>query len=176
MIVAHYDHLLEENCVMKPSIQKLNLDRYDRRILEILQEDAGISNQRLADWIGLSPSPCLRRVQALEDAGIIHKRVALLRPESLGLELMVLMHISMDRHTPERFEHFESEIRKSSEVLECFLITGHDADYQLKIVVRDMLHFQDFLLNRLTRIEGVTGVHSSFVLRKVIDNTALPIY
>ncbi|MBN2679579.1 Lrp/AsnC family transcriptional regulator [Acidithiobacillus montserratensis] len=160
---------------MKPEAPHSSLDRYDRRILEALQQDAGLSNQRLAEKIGLSPSPCLRRVQALEESGIIRQRVALLQPEKIGLELMVLMHISMDRHTPERFEHFESTIKQSPEVLECFLITGHDADYQLKVVLRDMAHFQDFLLNRLTRIEGVTGVHSSFILRKIIDKTELPL-
>jgi len=161
---------------MKSKAPTSELDRYDRRILEELQRDGGLSNQRLAERIGLSPSPCLRRVQALEEAGIIRKRVALLDPQRLGLALMVLMHISMDRHTPERFEHFEAEISHSPEVLECYLITGHDADYQIKVAVRDMAHFQDFLLNRLTRIEGVTGVHSSFVLRRVVDTTELPVY
>ncbi|MHB1478370.1 MAG: Lrp/AsnC family transcriptional regulator [Acidithiobacillus ferrooxidans] len=161
---------------MKSKSPASELDRYDRRILEELQRDGGLSNQRLAERIALSPSPCLRRVQALEEAGIIRKRVALLDPQRLGLALMVLMHISMDRHTPERFEHFEAEISNSPEVLECYLITGHDADYQIKVAVRDMAHFQDFLLNRLTRIEGVTGVHSSFVLRRVVDTTELPVY
>ena len=161
---------------MKSKSPASELDRYDRRILEELQRDGGLSNQRLAERIALSPSPCLRRVQALEEAGIICRRVALLDPQRLGLALMVLMHISMDRHTPERFEHFEAEISNSPEVLECYLITGHDADYQIKVAVRDMAHFQDFLLNRLTRIEGVTGVHSSFVLRRVVDTTELPVY
>ena len=161
---------------MKSKAPASELDRYDRRILEELQRDGGLSNQRLAERIGLSPSPCLRRVQALEEAGIIRKRVALLDPQRLGLALTVLMHISMDRHTPERFEHFEAEISHSPEVLECYLITGHDADYQIKVTVRDMTHFQEFLLHRLTRIEGVTGVHSSFVLRRVVDTTELPVY
>ncbi|MHB8210033.1 MAG: Lrp/AsnC family transcriptional regulator [Acidithiobacillus sp.] len=161
---------------MKSKAPTSELDRYDRRILEELQRDGGLSNQRLAERIGLSPSPCLRRVQTLEEAGIIRKRVALLDPQRLGLALMVLMHISMDRHTPERFEHFEAEISHSPEVLECYLITGHDADYQIKVAVRDMAHFQEFLLHRLTRIEGVTGVHSSFVLRRVVDTTELPVY
>ena len=161
---------------MKSKAPTIELDRYDRRILEELQRDGGLSNQRLAERIALSPSPCLRRVQALEEAGIICRRVALLDPQRLGLALMVLMHISMDRHTPERFEHFEAEISNSPEVMECYLITGHDADYQIKVAVRDMEHFQDFLLHRLTRIEGVTGVHSSFVLRRVVDTTELPVY
>ena len=102
----------------------MKLDRYDQQILDALQVDGRINNQDLADRIGLSPSPCLRRVRALEESG---------------------------------------------------LITGQDADYQLKVAVRDMDHYQALLLNKLTRIEGVTGVHSSFVLRQVVSKTALPV-
>jgi Lrp/AsnC family leucine-responsive transcriptional regulator len=153
----------------------MNLDRYDHQILGILQEDGRISNQDLADRIGLSPSPCLRRVRALEEAGIVAGYRALLDARKLGLTLMALIHISMDRHTPDRFENFEAEIRALPEVMECLLITGQDADYQLKVVVRDMDAYQELLLNRITRIQGVTGVHSSFVLRRVVDKTALPL-
>ena len=153
----------------------MNIDRYDRQILQLLQEDGRISNQDLADRIGLSPSPCLRRVRALEEAGIIAGYRALLDARKLGLSLMALIHISMDRHTPDRFENFEAEIGAIPEVMECLLITGQDADYQLKVVVRDMDAYQELLLNRITRIPGVTGVHSSFVLRRVVDKTGLPI-
>jgi Lrp/AsnC family leucine-responsive transcriptional regulator len=153
----------------------MNPDRYDRQILQVLQEDGRISNQDLADRIGLSPSPCLRRVRALEEAGIIAGYRAVLDARKLGLTLMALIHISMDRHTPERFENFEAEIRAIPEIVECLLITGQDADYQLKAVVRDMDAYQELLLDRITRIPGVTGVHSSFVLRRVVDRTALPV-
>lgn len=153
----------------------MNLDNYDRRILEALQQDGRITNQELADRIGLSPSPCLRRVRALEEAGIIAGYRALLDAKRLGLNLMALLSISMDRHTPERFEHFEAAIKEMPEVLECLLITGREADYQLKVVVRDMDHYQDLLLRRITRIEGVSGVHSSFVLRRVVERTSLPV-
>lgn len=151
------------------------LDRYDRRILDCLQKEGRLTNQELAERIGLSPSPCLRRVRALEDAGIIAGYRAILDGKSLGLSLMALVHISMDRHTPERFANFEARIALLPEVLECLLITGQEADYQLKVIVRDMDAYQELLLNRITRIEGVTGVHSSFVLRRVIDRTALPV-
>ena len=151
----------------------MDLDRYDRQILDILQVDGRINNQELAERIGLSPSPCLRRVRALEESGLILGYRALLDAKKLGLSLMALVHISMDRHTPERFANFEGSITVLSEVLECLLITGQDADYQVKVVVRDMDHYQDLLLNKLTRIEGVTGVHSSFVLRRVVDRTAM---
>lgn len=153
----------------------MEIDRYDRQILQILQQDGRISNQDLADRIGLSPSPCLRRVRALEEAGILTGYRALLDAKALGYSLMALIYISMDMHTPERFENFEQRILQMPEVLECLLITGQDADYQLKVVVKDMDAFQELLLNRITRIQGVTGVHSSFVLRKVVNNTALPV-
>lgn len=153
----------------------MELDRYDRKILAVLQEDGRISNQDLADRIGLSPSPCLRRVRALEEAGILAGYRALVDARALGLTLTALIHISMDRHTPERFDRFEAEVRDIPEIMECLLITGQDADYQLKVVVRDMDAYQELLLKRITRIAGVTGVHSSFVLRKVVDKTAVPV-
>ena len=153
----------------------MKLDRYDRRILETLQQDGRISNQDLAERIGLSPSPCLRRVRALEEAGIIAGYRAHLDAAKLGLSLMALIHIAMDRHTPERFANFESRVAALPEVLECLLITGQDADYQLKVVVRDMQAYQELLLNRITRIEGVSGVPSSFVMRQVVDKTSLPL-
>ena len=153
----------------------MQLDRYDRQILQVLQEDGRISNQDLAERIGLSPSPCLRRVRALEEAGIVSGYHAQLDAKALGLSLMALISISMDQHTPERFKHFEAEIAKIPEVIECLLITGQSADYQLKVVVRDMDAYQELLLDHVTRIQGVTGVHSSFVLRRVVDRKSLPI-
>lgn len=153
----------------------MQLDRYDRRILEVLQEEGRISNQELAERIGLSPSPCLRRVRALEENGVISGYHAVLDAKRLGLSLLALIHISMDRHTPERFANFEAKVAALPEVLECLLITGQDADYQLKVIVRDMDAYQSLLLNRITRIEGVSGVHSSFVMRRVVDKTALPL-
>ncbi|TYC59774.1 Lrp/AsnC family transcriptional regulator [Zoogloea oleivorans] len=151
------------------------MDRYDRQILAILQQEGRISNQDLADRIGLSPSPCLRRVRTLEEAGLIIGYRAFLDARKLGLTLMALIGISMDLHTPERFAQLEASITEIPEVLECLLITGQQSDYQLKVVVRDMDAYQDLLLNKITRIQGVTGVHTSFVLRRVVDRTALPV-
>lgn len=151
------------------------LDRYDLKILAELQRDARVSNQELAERIGLSPSPCSRRVKQLEDDGLILRRVALLDRKKLGLTLTAYVQIGMDRHTPERFENFEQAIRQWPEVLECSLVTGMDADYQLKVVVPDMEHYQQFLLGRLTRVEGVTSVRSSFVLNQVVSSTQLPL-
>ena len=153
----------------------MTLDRYDRHILDVLQTNGRISNQDLADRIGLSPSPCLRRVRALEESGLIAGYRAIVEAKTLGLNLLALVHIAMDRHTPERFENFEAKVTALPEVLECLLITGQDADYQLKVIVRDMEAYQELLLNKITRIEGVSGVHSSFVLRRAVDKTALPV-
>lgn len=153
----------------------MELDRFDRQILQLLQEEGRISNQDLADRIGLSPSPCLRRVRALEEAGLITGYRAVVEPKAMGLSLMALIHISMDEHTPERFEGFELAVRDIPEVMECLLITGQSADYQLKVVVKDMDAYQELLLNRITRIKGVTGVHSSFVLRRVVDRKGVPV-
>ena len=127
------------------------LDRYDLRILQELQHDARLSNQELAERIGLSASPCSRRVKALEDEGYIRKQVALLDRKKLGLTLTAYVLIGMDRHTPERFENFQKHICQWPEVLECSLITGMDADYQLKVIVPDMDHYQKFLLEKLIK-------------------------
>ena len=154
---------------------KFTLDRYDREILAVLQADGRISNQDLAERIGLSPSPCLRRVRVLEEAGIIAGYRAVLDARKLGLSLMALIGISMDQHTPERFASLETAIADSPEVLECLLITGQQSDYQLKVVVHDMDDYQQLLLNKITRIPGVTGVHTSFVLRRVVDRGVLPV-
>ena len=153
----------------------MNIDAFDRAILETLQENGRISNQDLAAAVNLSPSPCLRRVRRLEEEGIIAGYTALLNARKLGLKLTAFLHISMDRHTPERFDNFETAVAGFPEVLECHLVTGQEADYLLKVVVEDMDGYQDFLLNKITRIEGVSGVHSSFVMRRVVDNTALPL-
>jgi len=151
----------------------MEIDRFDRQILQVIQQDGRISNQDLADRIGLSPSPCLRRVRTLEEAGLITGYRALLDVKKLGLSLMALIGISMDLHTPERFANLEKAIAEIPEILECLLITGQQSDYQLKVVVRDMDAYQDLLLNKITRIQGVTGVHTSFVLRRVVDRTSL---
>lgn len=153
----------------------VKLDRIDKQILQLMQGNARISNLELADSIGLSPTPCSRRVKRLEESGIIDKHVTLLKSAALGLNLTAMIGISMDRHTPERFENFEASVTALPEVLECLIVTGQSADFLLKVVVRDMQHYEQFLLGHITKLEGVTGVHSSFVLREVIKKTALPL-
>lgn len=157
------------------SNKPLHLDRTDKRLLALLQQDASLSNQELADKVGLSPSPCSRRVKQLEEAGLISSYVAKLNPEALGLSLTAYVQIALDKHTPERFTEFDKQINACPEVIECYLVTGQSADYNLKVVVKDMQAYQEFLLNTLTQIPGVSGVHSSFVMRKVVETTQLPL-
>ena len=151
------------------------MDRTDKKILEILQENCQISNQELADRVALSPSPCLRRVKLLEENGYIKKQVAILSQEKLGLELTVVVLVGLNSHQPAVMAAFEETVRFFPEVIQCYLITGQSADYLLKIVVPDLDAYQSFLLGKLTSINGVSSVHSSFILRKVCDTTTLPL-
>jgi len=153
----------------------MKLDRTDRRILAAMQENSRISNLELADLVGLSPTPCSRRVKRLEESGLIEGHVTLLNQDRLNLKLTAFIGITMDRHTPDRMENFEREVRNFPEIMECMVVTGQAADYLLKAVVPDMQHYEELLLGRLTRIPGVSDVHSSFELRRVIYRTALPL-
>ncbi len=152
----------------------MELDRIDRRILDEMQCNGRITNQELADKVGLSPSPCLRRVRQLEEAGYIDDHVTLLNPGKLGLKLTALLQINLDRHTPELFSEFEKTVAGYPEVVECILITGQSA-YQLKVLIPDMEAYQHFLLKKITVIPGVSDVHSSFVLRQIVNRTTIPI-
>ena len=152
----------------------MKLDRTDRKILRAMQANARISNLELADLVGLSPTPCSRRVKRLEESGLIRGHATLLDQSALGLKLTAFIGISMDRHTPDRFEAFEAEVADYPEVMDCSVVTGQSSDYLLRAVVPDMEYYEKFLLGRLTRIEGVTGVHSSFELRRVVQRTELP--
>lgn len=151
------------------------MDRIDKKILELLQENCQISNQELADLVALSPSSCLRRVKLLEDQGYIKKQVALLEPEKIGLNLTVIILVGLSNHQPAMMQAFEDAVRFLPEVIQCYLITGQSADYLLKIIVPDLNAYQAFLLEKLTCINGVDNVHSSFILRNVCETTALPL-
>ncbi|MGL5948801.1 MAG: Lrp/AsnC family transcriptional regulator [Aeromonas sp.] len=153
----------------------IKLDAIDRHILELMQANGRISNLELAELVGLSPSPCSRRVKALEDAGLIDRHVTLLNAERLGLHLSAYVHISLDKHTRELFEQFETAMSKIEEVQVCELITGADADYLLKVYVQDMLHYQHLLLDNISRLDNVAGIRSSFVMRRSKNNTNLPL-
>lgn len=151
------------------------LDRFDRQILELIQRNAELSNQEIAEHIGLSASPCSRRIKALEERGFIDQRIALVNRKAVNLNLVAIVGIRMDKHTPDRFERFEKAIANIDEVIECFLVTGQDSDYQLKVAVPDMDEYHNVLLKHITTIEGVDGVHSSFLLRDIIKAKPLPL-
>jgi DNA-binding Lrp family transcriptional regulator len=153
---------------------KMKLDAIDLQILEVLQQQADISNIELAERIGLSPSPCLRRVRILEEAGIIRARVTLLDAAEIGLTVNVFVNVTLERQVKERLQDFEDQIRCRPEVVECFLMTG-DSDYLLRVVVPDLAAYELFLKNHLTLIPGVASVKSSFALNLVSYSTALPL-
>lgn len=154
-------------------MSEFKLDEIDRKILECLQHDGRISNVELADRIGLSPAPCLRRVAALESAGAIRKYVALLNPAAVDLAVTVFVQISLDLQVDRRLEIFESAVMKRPEIVECYLMTG-DADYLLRVVVPSVEAYETFLKDSLTRVEGVARIKSSFGLKQVKYSTALP--
>ncbi|HCH22865.1 MAG TPA: AsnC family transcriptional regulator [Oceanospirillaceae bacterium] len=149
----------------------MQLDKFDIQILHELQNDGSLSNQELAERVGLTPAPCSRRVKQLEEEGVIRDKVVRINERAVNLNLTAILHIIMDKHIPERFQRFEDTVSQYPEVTECYIITGHEADYQLKISVPDMDSYHELLLGKITRIEGVSGVKSAFVMRKVIDNT-----
>jgi Lrp/AsnC family leucine-responsive transcriptional regulator len=151
------------------------MDRTDKKILERLQSNCQISNQELADLVALSPSSCLRRVKLLEEQGYIKRQVALLAPDKIGLNLTVIIMVSLNNHQPAVMKEFEETIRFLPEVVQCYLITSQSADYLLKVIVTDLNAYQNFLLGKLTCINGVANVHSSFILRDVCDTTMLPL-
>jgi DNA-binding Lrp family transcriptional regulator len=155
-------------------MSEIQLDDIDRKILAALQENGRISNVELADRVGLSPAPCLRRVQALEAAGVIRKYVALLDPKTVGLGVTVFVQISLDLQIEARLELFEKAILSRPEVLECYLMTG-DSDYLLRIVIPDVASYEHLLKECLTRIESVASIKSSFALKQVKYSTALPV-
>ena len=152
----------------------MELDPIDIKILRTLQSDARISNVDLADAVGLSPSPCLRRMRRLEEENVISRYATLLEPASVGLTVNVFVQVSLERQIDEYLERFEAAVRDWPEVMECYLMTG-DADYHLRVVVSDLSAYESFLKDKLTRVEGVSSIKSSFALKRVSYRTELPL-
>jgi len=155
-------------------MRDLQLDAIDWRILSLLQGDARMSNVELANAVGLSPSPCLNRVRALEEAGYISRYVTLLDAVLVGLKVSVFIQVTLERQIEPALETFEKAIRGRPEVMECYLMTG-DADYLLRVVVPDIQVLEHFILNFLSRVPGVGNIKSSFALKQVKYQTALPL-
>jgi Lrp/AsnC family leucine-responsive transcriptional regulator len=150
------------------------IDRTDCKILALLQEEARLTNVELAQAVGLSPSPCLRRVRLLEEGGVIRRYVTLLDPARVGLPVSVFVQVTLERQVETALQVFEEAVRQHPEVMECYLMTG-DADYLLRVVAPDLESYQRFLLDHLTRIPGVASIKSSFALKQVGYRTALPL-
>ena len=150
------------------------LDRIDRRILNVIQQDARISNADLAREVDLSPSPCWRRLKALQEAGVIRQHVSLLDADAVGLPVSVFVSVSLDKQIEDNLARFEAAVRERPEVMECYLMTG-EADYLLRVVVPDLRAYERLVLEQLTRIPGVANIKSSFALKQVSYKTALPL-
>lgn len=133
-----------------------------------------MTNQELSENVGLSPSPCLRRLKQLEAAGVITRYVALVDPEAIGLSVTAFVRVRLDAQDDRNLAEFETAISQFPEIMECYLMTG-DADYQLRVVVASLGDFEDFLRTKLTRIGCVAQVTTSFALRPIVYKTALPI-
>ena len=152
----------------------MKLDPIDIRILNELQNDSSHSNVELAKRVHLSPSPCLMRVKALKDKGVIRNYVALADPKVLGLGLNVFISISLKEQSKEALAEFEKRISEHDEVMECYLMTG-DSDYLIRVAVADMAALEKFILEQLSPIPGVEKIRSSFALKQVRYKTALPL-
>jgi Lrp/AsnC family transcriptional regulator, leucine-responsive regulatory protein len=150
------------------------MDVIDLRILDRLQQDARTSNVELARAVNLSASPCLARVRALEAGGYIARYVTLLEPKKLGLTVSVLVQVTLEKQIEPALEAFERAVRDRPEVMECYLMTG-DADYLLRVLVPDVPAFERFILDFLSRVPGVDKIKSSFALKQVKYQTALPL-
>ena len=149
------------------------LDAIDRRILAVLQENARVSNVELAEASGISASPCWRRVRELERTGVISRYVTLVDPAAVGMTLSVFIQVSLEKQVESALEDFEREILDRPEVMECYLMTG-DADYLLRVVVADLPAYEEFLMQRLTKVSGIASIKSSFSLKQLVHRTALP--
>lgn len=155
-------------------VSRFDLDAIDVKILTELQEDASLSNVELAQRVGLSPSPCLARVRALETSGIIARRVTLLDPVSLGANMSVFIQVALEKQVEAQLDTFEEAVQGFSEVMECYLMTG-DSDYLLRVVVPDLMALQHFIVEKLSKTAGVANIRSSFALKQVKYKTALPV-
>ena len=150
------------------------LDAIDARILDLIQHDAGLSVAEIADKVGLSSSPCWRRIKRLEDIGVIQRRVTVLDRTKLGLNFEVYATVKLSQPNRESLDAFEQQVGKWPEVVWCALVTGNE-DYVLRIITADMHSFDDFLRGKLLALNMVNDVHSRIVVRGAKDSTALPL-
>lgn len=160
--------------MQKNNSSEVLLDETTLKILDCLQKNSELSIAELSDIVGLSPSPCWRRVNELKTSGIIQQSVAIADQEKLGLHVNVFVHVTLVRQTEECLMQFEAAIRNLPEIMECYLMSG-EADYMLRVVVHDLREYQFMLTNCLTKIPAVSSIRSSFALSRVKYTTALPL-
>lgn len=151
-----------------------NLDRIDYGILHYLQNDGRIANTDLADKVSLSPSPCLRRVKALENSGVIKRYVALVDSNAVGLGISAFVSVSLNTQEKPALEIFQDRIKTYPEVMECYLMTG-TSDYLLRVVLPDLESYERFLMDKLTKISVIANIQTSFALKPVVQRTELPL-
>lgn len=149
------------------------LDCTDKKILHLLVDNARLPIADIAESVNLSSTPTIRRIKRLEETGVITGYHARTSAYALGYALSVFIAVSMDKHTKESFAYFEQQIAKFDEVVSCSVVTGRSEDFLLKVVVKDMRHYEEFLLNRLSKIQGVSHLHSSFELKEVFNRPAV---
>lgn len=157
-----------------PTMPATSLDRTDLRILELLQQEGRLTNQDLAERVSLSPSPCLRRLKRLEEAGVIRGYVALLDPDRIGLGLLAYVSVKLEKRGKMPMDDFRARVQGWPEVLACYAMTG-EMDYLLRVHVEDLQHFSRFVMDQLLRQPGVVDVRSSFALERIKETTALPL-
>jgi Lrp/AsnC family leucine-responsive transcriptional regulator len=150
----------------------MELDETDLKILSVLQTDARISNQDLAERVNISPSPCLRRVRKLEESGIIQRYVALLNPEAVGRSLQAFVEVRLEHQNPASVARFEAEILKCIEVQESYLMTG-EWDFILRVVISDLKGLHDFHMRKLSKFLGISNLRTSVCLRQTKFSTEL---
>lgn len=155
-------------------MHSLELDRYDRRLLQALQADARLSHVELAEQVRLSPSQCNRRLRKLEALGVIRGYTALLDRSRLGLQVMAFVSVALEQHGRQTASAFSEAIRHYPQVLECWAVSG-DSDYLLRVVAADLEAFSAFLLNELLSLPMVKGVRSSILLQELKSTTTLPL-
>jgi Lrp/AsnC family leucine-responsive transcriptional regulator len=160
--------------VEMPNLPNIPLDDIDRRLLAAVQENGRLTATELAERVGLTVSPCLRRLRLLEEAGVIRGYAALLDQKKVGLPVSVFVSIKLERQSEEAMRAFEEAIRSWPEVLECYLMTG-PRDYLLRVVAQDLADYERFVKGRLTRLAGIANIESSFALGQVKHTGALPL-
>lgn len=151
-----------------------DLNTLDYKLLKLLQRDAGLTTAELADAVGLSQSPCWRRICRLEQTGVIRKKVALLDNEKLGMGVVVFTSINLSSHHGKNLEDFEIQVKEFPEVMECYTMTG-SMDYMLKVVTKDIHHYEIFVRKHLAQIPNIREMHSNVAITRIKDTTELPL-